>query len=342
MKFNADNTVEFNSSYNDGNDDRTISYRVASSQVPELTFESHSVFHAIYEEDRIRREFEFVFESVSAERIDFVSKTDLGDQKTRLSFYKGSTGDLAKAIDMKKKMIELSYFKEIEVEGSTYRARLITFPGKAFVKEEMDDGEIKMTEHDLEVTNKGLWFSPGVMIDGIEFNNFAYNDANGDRFIGDKNSKKAVIKVVGDVFETEKGMINTFFQKDYKAVVNYSYKLDSIAINLRRDISDFQMVQLYVRSQAVMCYAPGKEGGSWSGFTAFSFAKTPNSNNLSIKWGRQVWGPWWIEVRKSKGGKLLLEFLQHDEGMYLEKIGPEVFAMVSRFDPSMYMLLSNI
>ncbi|MCT4586330.1 MAG: DUF4302 domain-containing protein [Carboxylicivirga sp.] len=345
MKFNEDNTVEFNSSFRGGAEDRTITYRVASSQVPELTFESHSVFHALYEEELMEREYEFLFETVSNDRIEFVSKTDIGDVKTKLTFFKGNVDDLVKVAEMKQKLVNHSFFKSIEVEGSDYSARIITFTNTSFVKEVLPDGQTIISQHDLGVTKTGLTFYPALMIDGVEVNSFSYLDEGKVMFKADVDTKNITIKEMDELLLTEKGVVqNDFLRKDFKTARYYSYKLDSVNLKLKAAIPEYKAIQFYVLSGAVMCYAPGKEGGNWAGFVGYTFREDPGyaDYHLITKLNPNSWGQWYREVRDNDGYKLLKEFLLHDKGLYVEKVGPEAYVVVSHDDPSLYLMLSNI
>lgn len=165
MKFKEDNTVEFQSTFNNGADDRTITYRVSSSQVPELVFENHSVFQAIYDKNISTGEYEFLFDKVADDRIDFVSKTDKGSRKTKLTFFKGTADDLVKAKELSDQINALSLFKELVIDGDTNYKMAISLNsgGNAEVKT-LVDGKITTQKFTYEVTSKGIIFEPALII----------------------------------------------------------------------------------------------------------------------------------------------------------------------------------
>ncbi|WP_461630843.1 DUF4302 domain-containing protein [Labilibaculum euxinus] len=179
MKFNEDNTVEFQSTFNDGADDRTITYRVSSSQVPELVFESHSVFQAIYEENLTTGEYEFLFDKVADDRIDFISKTDRGANKTKLTFYKGTADDIVKAKELTDKIDVLSVFKEVVIEGNTtYKIEIALNPGGKAQVNTLVDGRIKTEFYSYDVTASGMIFQPALVLgDGVEAAEFVFDEA---------------------------------------------------------------------------------------------------------------------------------------------------------------------
>ncbi len=178
MKFNNDNTVEFKSTYGDGSDDKIISYRVGISQVPELIFESHSVFQAIYEDNRATGEYEFLFDKVADDRIDFISKTDKGTNKTKLTFFKGTETDLTKAKELTDKINILSVFKEVVINGDTQHKIAISLnPGGKARVTTLFEGKIVSENYSYDVTASGVIFQPALSIgDGLEAAEFSFDE----------------------------------------------------------------------------------------------------------------------------------------------------------------------
>lgn len=165
MKFNEDNTVEFKSTYNNGDDDRTITYRVGSSQIPELIFESHTVFHAIYEDNLSTGEYEFVFDNLGDEKIQFISKTDLGETKTKLNFYKSTVDELEKVVAVKEKVELLSVFKSVIASQSSDYTGALTLNSDGTATLVSKIGEIvTKVEYAFDVTSKGLLFDPALKV----------------------------------------------------------------------------------------------------------------------------------------------------------------------------------
>lgn len=180
MKFDKDNRVAIKSNFANGKYDNTITYRVSSTQVPELTFENYSVFQAIYEQHRNEGEYEFLFSKLDDAKIDFVSKTDVGSKKTELSFFKATPKELETVIQNTKDIDLMSVFKQVVVEGSgSYLASIDMNSDKTAVLKKKQGGEIVTTTHEYVITSKGLRFTPSLKINkDKEVAEFVYDKAN--------------------------------------------------------------------------------------------------------------------------------------------------------------------
>lgn len=180
MTFKEDNTVEFKSTYGDGSDDRTVTYRVDITQVPELIFESHSVFHELYEDNLATGEYEFLFDKVADDRIDFISKTDKGSKKTKLTFFKGSTDDLAKAKALSDKVVVLSVFKEVVIAGETnYKMAIDLNPGGKARVTTLFEGKTVSVDYSYDVTATGIIFQPALSIgNGVKAAEFTFDETS--------------------------------------------------------------------------------------------------------------------------------------------------------------------
>lgn len=165
MKFDKDNTVAIKSNFANGKYDNKITYRVSTTQVPELTFESYSVFQAIYEQHRNEGEYEFLFSKLSEAKIDFVSKTDVGSKKTELSFFKAKPEELNAVVQNTKDIELMSVFKQVVLEGDgNYLASVDLNPDKTAVLNKKQGGKVVSTTHEYAITSKGLIFTPSLQI----------------------------------------------------------------------------------------------------------------------------------------------------------------------------------
>ncbi len=340
MRFNADNTVEFTSNYNNGKDDRTITYRVGSSQVPELIFENHSVFQEIYEENMSENEFEFLFTNLSDDRIDFVSKTDVGSDKTTLSFFKAEVGDVDKVDLMRQKVESMSFFKSVTVAGSTYERSLIIFPGQAVLKETTDEGNTINTIYNFAATKNGLIFSPALNLDGKEVEMFTW-DEDSESFMATDNGSSVQINVLEETASTKDGLYDLFMQTDFKSVTAWSHNLQAIFPVILEDIPNFKEFQVYVNNEYLLCYAPGTSGGNWAGFAGISYNKfTEDTDDLLVSWDYQhVYGKWWRSVYDNQGCIAFLFFMTDEKGLYIEQFGADSYFLVSKSDPTKYILV---
>ncbi|RUT78041.1 DUF4302 domain-containing protein [Ancylomarina longa] len=339
MKFNEDNTVEFKSTYDGGKEDKTVTYRVGASQVPELVFENYTVFQALYEANRSTGEYEFLFDHISDDRIDFISKTDLGDIKTKLTFFKGTPEDIDKVKAMIAKFAKMSFFKKVLVAGTSYEAMLITIPGEATLQVVDEDGSISSKKYDFEVTKDGLLFSPEITIDGIDVASFIYDEGKG-QFIANAGGKNISIEVGAKPTAPQKGIYSDFMKTNFKVIENYSYALDSVQPLLKQDIPLLSAFQIYVQWGYVLAYAPKHVDGKWAGFSAFTFAENPDAaDELLVAWDSRIYGQWWKDIYYNDGGQKLLGFILDPNGLYIMKAGLDSYYLISNSDPSQYVLV---
>ena len=340
MKFKSDNTVEFKSTYNQGKDDRTITFRVGASQVPELVFENYSVFQALYEDNRSTGEFEFLFDTLSEDKIQFISKTDLGKEKTKLTFFKSKPEDIETAKAMITTFNKMSFFKKVTVEGSSYEAELIIFPESSSLRIPLEDGKFQILKYDYEITKDGLLFPYGIEIDGTNVEYFYY-DADNKQYSADVDGKKITISINDNAPEAEAGIFDKYMSVNRRDMKNTSYSMNAVTFELRKKIPLFSAMQLYSEWGHVLCYAPETAGSNWSGLTGYTFAEMQDKpDNLLITTdGPFTFGPWWRDVYFNDGGKMLLSFLSNPKGLYITKYDLNSFILVSNTDPSQYILV---
>lgn len=96
MNFDNDGSVQINSDYNQGVDDKDITFRIDKSLKIELVLESYAVFHEIFSINNNNNGGEFVFNILSASENEIIleSKTDTGDDITVLTLTKASAEDI--------------------------------------------------------------------------------------------------------------------------------------------------------------------------------------------------------------------------------------------------------
>lgn len=179
MKFDKNNTVVIKSNFASGQYDNTITYRVSTTQVPELTFESYSVFQAIYEQHRNEGEYEFLFSKLDDEKIDFVSKTDVGSKKTELSFFKATPKELETVVQNTKDIDMMSVFKQVVLAGDiNYLASIDLSSNKTAILKKKEGGKVVSTAHEYAITSRGILFTPSLQINkDKEVKEFIYDKA---------------------------------------------------------------------------------------------------------------------------------------------------------------------
>jgi len=337
MKFSQDNTVEFQSTFNGGLDDRTITYRVGASQVPELIFENHSVFHAIYEQNLNEAEYEFLFDKIHDNQIDFISKTDLGANKTKLSFFKATSEDLVAYEKMNKNFGEMSFFKTLLIEGTDFNADFINFPGEVTLKFTNTEGINQVTKHPFEVTKNGLLFNPSVEINGALYSSFVYDEAS-SQFVSEGDGPKAIIAITQNIPKSEAGIYEEYLGVNYRILQVASYQLRDIMPAIKTAapwVRDF----FFWSDGYSLCHAPGFSGGNWSGWI-FNYQQLPEDNNqLLVTWDYRVYGNWWQTVLNNPGGQKLQTFMLDPKGLYIYRYKENSFVIISNSDPSQYLLV---
>ncbi|WP_066318161.1 DUF4302 domain-containing protein [Aquimarina aggregata] len=207
LKFNADNTVEIVSDFNNGTDDLPTTYRIGKSQFPELVFENFSTFHRLFELEgfRLGAEFEFLFEEVTSDMVTFKSKTDAGDNKSTLTLVKATAADKEAVENLQglDTRIEDGHMTTLPFRGITVAntAAEIVFSGSlayddlervATVISEGDDSSEVVTEIPIEVTEGGLNFVEPVTLAGTAFQEFTY-DVTNNNFTSVVDGNTAVI-----------------------------------------------------------------------------------------------------------------------------------------------------
>lgn len=342
MKFNEDNTVEFKSTYRDGSDDRTITYRVGITQVPELIFESHSVFQAIYEDNLATGEYEFLFDKVTDSRIDFISKTDRGANKTTLTFFKGTEEDLLKAQELTNQLNILSVFKEVVIAGGTKHKIAISLEsgGKAQL-DILVDGKTTSENYSYDVTSNGIIFQPALNLNStLTAGEFTYDDES--KTFTSTDAPSVSIKIVN-----EPVLPLTSYDFGKKDALNNLFEVDrsSFAYNNFYNSFNAQLTENY--------------GGSVQRYYLKSLSSTTESPYLYIytSWGK-IWYDFTYEIKADKkvyftlSGptnapddlntilKPLLEKIFNTNGHFIEGTGSMrqytngTFALINADDPS--------
>ncbi len=193
MKFNEDNTVVISSTFRHGQYDQTVTYRVGVSQVVELTFESYTIWHAIYQNARSTREYEFLFDKIEDEAIEFVSKTDTDAEPTRVKFISSDEATLEQAKKVYTDIAKMSYFSQITVAGDKPYVGQLSFmsEGRVIVKESFDNN-FNSSDYKYFPTKEGLRLEPALKIGDVEgYSNFVYSKEE-NAFV---STKEPIVKI---------------------------------------------------------------------------------------------------------------------------------------------------
>lgn len=212
LDFNEDNTVEIVSDYEGGAQDFETTYRVGKSHFPELVLENYSTFHNLFEVANfsLRAEFEFIFEKVADNQIEFRSKSDQGEDVTKIVFEKAISGDKERIMGLRESFDEVALGHET---NSFLRNIIVTDPAAAptdppifsgtFSFSELDrtasittfnqsTGEIASTYYIVSISENGFSFTTPFKVNGVDITTFTFVEAD-NSFISQDGNLNTVI-----------------------------------------------------------------------------------------------------------------------------------------------------
>ncbi len=258
LKFNADNTTEITSDFNRGIDDLESTYRVGISHFPELVFENYTVFHKLYELDgfNLDAEFEFIFEEVSADKIILRSKTDVGDDITKVVLEKATAEDKSIVENLRDfyESLEFGFKTEsilrnlVVANSSNQIVFNSTFTFNEGLRQgvittfDQESGAINSQRYPIEVNLSGFNLVEPFVYNGIEFTQFIYNPD--DNTYTSVNSEQGLIAVIGyDLAPVSTGLVPALFSEEVDNFgidfSNFLYFDDSSGFFLRQTSEDF-------------------------------------------------------------------------------------------------------
>ena len=205
LKFNADGSVIMHSDYKNGNANDTITYSITKKQDITLTFESWSVFHAIYETNNNNFGGEYVFNisDVSNEEITLVSKTDNGyngDDVTTL-ILKPATAENWDLTDIYASAINIagdatkSVFRNFNADGTPIASFSYDDDSRSGTLSYIKDGIVVSENTPIIVKKNGLCFIKPVIIGDRTLDCFTYNPVDGT-YYDESGSLKLVYDLV--------------------------------------------------------------------------------------------------------------------------------------------------
>ncbi|PKQ62809.1 hypothetical protein BZG02_11470 [Labilibaculum filiforme] len=345
LKFNPNGSVIMHSDYKSGFANDTITYSITKKQDITLTFESWSVFHAIYETNNNNNGGEYVFNiaSVSADEITLVSKTDNGyngDDVTTLVLKPATieNWDLEPVIANVARLAgdaNKSIFRNFEHEGEAFASFRYDDRNRTGVISYMNDGELINVITPVLINANGFQLMKEVSIEGKTMQNFVY-DLDNDVFTNTDTSIK--LSYDNAPAYTVDGVVDQLLSVNFKTITDYSANLEATILTIQDSVPNFKSFQLYSEWGYLLCYAPGTEGGNWSGFSKLSFTKT-GEDQLTIGWEGYTYGSWWEKIYYNAGGQMILNFLLDENGLYVVSVSNSEFYLVSKSDPSKYCLV---
>lgn len=192
LDFNDDDSVEITSDYKNGESDLKTSYRVDIGHFPELVFENYTFFHELFLAQGFitEAEFEFIFDDISDNQIVFRSKTDRGENPTKITFEKATQND-KNLIDSFK-----TFYNSLETESTTNRIlrnfvvldaqnNILLNSTFSFADAERqgvittfdtEKGSISSTSHRIEILENGFELIDPFIFNEEEIKAFVLND----------------------------------------------------------------------------------------------------------------------------------------------------------------------
>ncbi|GGX14706.1 DUF4302 domain-containing protein [Aquimarina muelleri] len=212
LNFNQDNTVEIVSDYQGGTQDFETTYRVGKSHFPELVLENYSTFHNLFEVANfsLQAEFEFIFENVADNKIEFRSKSDKGEEVTKIVFEKAISGDKERIMGLRESFDEVALGHET---NSFLRNIIVTDPAAAptdppifsgtFSFSELDrtgiittfdqsTGKIASTSYVVSISDTGFSFTTPFKVNGVDITTFSFVEAD-NNFISEDGNLNTII-----------------------------------------------------------------------------------------------------------------------------------------------------
>ncbi len=260
LDFNADGTVEIVSDFDLGAQDLETTFRVGKAHFPELVFENYSTFHNLFELNNfvLEAEFEFIFEEVTDDQIVFRSKTDNGDDITKIVFEKAVAGEKERVIETRGTYDQIaignattSFLRNIIVTDPSADATAPPLFQGTFAYSEFErlgiittfdqaTGNISSTTYTLAANDTGFLLTSPLLVNGVDIANFNFNDTN-NTFTSDDGGLNAIIGY--DLAPVATGLIPSFFSTDADTFdtrfARYLYFDDSSQFYLRSTAPDF-------------------------------------------------------------------------------------------------------
>ncbi|MEN9443933.1 MAG: hypothetical protein RIS47_823, partial [Bacteroidota bacterium] len=162
---------------------------------PTLVFENYSVFQALYQQNLSTGEYEFVFDALEDGKIGFVSKTDLGPNKTKMYFY-SAVGDEIDKVKVKQAQIRgLSQFiTVVDADNPSVKMGLVFNTDGTATLNTLKGEETTSQTFDYFATVEGLGFMPALSFGGKLLGElFKYDDVK-KAFVSVDNSKVSIVE----------------------------------------------------------------------------------------------------------------------------------------------------
>lgn len=260
LDFNEDDTVEIVSDYDLGGQDLETTFRVGRSQFPELVIENYSVFHNLFEINgfSLQGEFEFIFENVTADKIEFRSKTDVGDDITKIVFEKAVAGERERVIGTR------TSYDEIAIGNGTnsfLRNIIVTDPSAGPMAEplfqgtfsfsefervgiittfDQATGNIASTSYPIAASDTGFSFTNPLTVNNVDITTFVFDEAT-NTFVSEDGGLNTVIGY--DLAPVATALVPALFSDDVDTFdtrfARYLYFDDSSQFYLQQTSPDF-------------------------------------------------------------------------------------------------------
>jgi hypothetical protein len=315
------------------------SYVLNYTQQVDLVFDSHSLL-ALLVDLGYKADFRWELDKQEDGQYFFKSVAGKTEGESELNMVKASPEKLASALKIQALKAKMkpnpskSFFRNMELEGVTAKYAYSYVGGKVLFTT-MKEGELVSFDSEVTINDNGFELVDPITIGDITCKSFKYNEDE-ESFVNESGQAKIIYDNAPAYTIT--GVYDEFMTTNFKSINVYSKALSGIVPSLKGDISEFSGFQMYVQWGYLLGYAPGHEGGNWAGFSAFAFNKAAEDQTI-ISWGMKAYGSWWGEIYGNNEAKLLLGFLTDPAGLYIVNAGNDTFYLISKTDPSMYILM---
>ncbi len=355
LKFNPDGSVIMHSDYKNGIANDTITYSITKKQDVTLTFESWSVFHAIYETNSNNFGGEYVFNisEVGDDEVTLVSKTDNGydgEDVTTLVL----TPATAENWDLSDLYVSAaniagdatkSVFRNFNADGTPIASFSYDDNSRSANINYIKDGELVKEKSLIIVKPNGLCFITPITIGDKTLDCFTYNSEDGT-YSDDSGSIKLVYGMTPAVplapygFGTIKDAARYNYKEEHKssqAFVDFyeSFKADFKANNGGRTIAKWYFRKLVTSDEQYLQIYYLSSGKSYSAKYYFTYEVKENGRLYFTLTGENTGGS------RHESYLPLVEKIFNENGHYMEFTGglegksQGTFSLINADDPSM-------
>ncbi|OEK08985.1 hypothetical protein A8C32_13895 [Flavivirga aquatica] len=343
MNFDENGDVSVKSGYRGGAENKNITYRLDKTLKIELVFESHTVFHSIFEINNNNNKGEFVFNILSATEDEIIleSKLDFGDDVTVFTLRRALESEvdletLYKSLDALTGGPTESVFRNILLNDKA----IATFdfnPNTRFATiTYIKNGSLQSEVVRLIVTNTGFNFPTPVDVNGTILTSFTYNELENEF----QNETEKLRILYDDIpglllnpydFGNEGGNIRIlrtnegFLSRDRSSTAFVSFFegwRSDFATNIGFSISRVYIRNINTATPFLDIYIPVSGGDARARFDCTYTLEQGIVGNNIVKFTFNETSPNNLDFGLAPSFAPITDFIFRDSGFYIQKMEP--------------------